>query len=295
MPRPPLHLSTNELNLSFRQSFGMNLKIMRSLYGLRSLELIPDMGSALHLTSKNNKEIPLTLPADEVIGANTFLAKQWDIKKVNFFSSLAKTVDSDLCLVDVGANIGLFSRQFGSQCKRIKFAYLYEPHPENYDYLRRNLSDWDASPTLINAALSDMAGKFSFYEDPTNCGNYSLNYNAMDSNMSQIEVEVLAADIEEKRWLSSGLPIFYKSDTQGFDEKIASCLTLDFWTNVRCACFELWRIEKPEFDRDRFARVLESFPNRVFESNPTFLVGAADVLRYLDGRDRNFDDLLCWR
>jgi FkbM family methyltransferase len=294
-PTPPLNLSINEVHQIFRQSFGMNLKIMRSLYGLRSLELFPDTGSALRLISKKNDDIPLTLPADEVIGANTFLAKQWDLKKANFFVSLANSIDSDLCLVDVGANIGLFSRQFGSQCKRIKYAYLYEPHPENFDFLRRNLSEWDISPTLINAALSDTGGKLPFYEDPSNCGNYSLNVNAMTDNMSQIDVEVLVTEIEEKKWLSSGLPIFYKSDTQGFDEKIASCLTLDFWANVRCACFELWRIEKPEFNRDRFAKVLESFPNRVFESNSTVLVGTTDVLRYLDGRDRKFDDLLCWR
>jgi FkbM family methyltransferase len=273
----------------------MNLKIMRSLYGLRSLELLPDVDSALRLISKDKSEIPLTLPADEVIGLSTFLAKQWDLKKVNFFVKLANATDSDLCLVDVGANVGLFSRQFGSQCKKIMSAYLYEPHPENYDYLRRNLAEWDVGPTLINAALSDIAGRLAFYEDPTNCGNNSLNVSAMPSNRSQIDVEVLVAEIEERRWLASGLPIFYKSDTQGFDEKIAASLTLNFWSNVRCACFELWRIEKPEFDRDKFAAVLGSFPNRVFESNPNTLVGVTDVLHYLDGKDGKFDDLLCWR
>ena len=61
------------------------------------------------------------------------------------------------------------------------------------------------------------------------------------------------------------------------------------------ASFELWRIEKPEFDRDAFAKVLDSFPNKVFEANPTVKVGAQGILRYLDGRDRSFDDLLCWR
>ena len=268
---------------------------MRSLYGLRSLEVFPEQGSPLHLTSKYNKDIPLTLPADEVIGAKTFLAKQWDLSKVNFFRSLADVISTDLCLVDVGANIGLFSRQFASQFRGVKEAFLYEPHPENFEYLKRNLADWQVRHVLVNAALSDAPGTLDFYEDPSNCGNYSLNLNAMPDNKTQITVDVLAAQSEERKWLSSGLPIFYKSDTQGFDEKIATALSLEFWASVRCGCFELWRIEKPECNVGKFTQILESFPNKVFESNPTARVETQDVLNYLSGRDRNFDDLLFWR
>jgi len=291
----PLNLSVNEFHNIFRQSFGVNLKIMRSLYGLRSLEVLPEQGSPLHLTSKYNKDIPLTLPADEVIGAKTFLGKQWDLNKVNFFRSLADTISADLCLVDVGANIGLFSRQFASQFRGVKEAFLYEPHPENFEYLKRNLADWQVKPVLVNAALSDVSGTLDFYEDPSNCGNYSLNLSAMPDNKTQITVDVLAAQSEEGKWLSSGLPIFYKSDTQGFDEKIATALSLEFWASVRCGCFELWRIEKPECNVGKFTQILESFPNKVFESNPTVQVETQDVLNYLSGRDRNFDDLLFWR
>ena len=291
----PLNLSVNEVHNIFRQSFGMNLKIMRSLYGLRSLELLPEQGSPLRLVAKNNRDIPLTLPADEVMGATTFLAKKWDLKKVNFFISLADAANADLCLVDVGANIGLFSRQFGSQFPRLREAFLYEPHPENFEYLKRNLADWQVKPILVNAALSDVSGKLDFYEDPSNCGNYSLNLDAMPDNKTQITVDVLVAQSEESKWLSSGLPIIYKSDTQGFDEKIATALSFEFWASVRFGCFELWRIEKPEFDLGKFAQILESFPNKVFESNPTVRVKTQDVLNYLSGRDRNFDDLLFWR
>ena len=289
-----LNISVLEIVKTFQQSFGWNLKIMRSLYGLRSLEVFPEPGNSLYLASKNG-DIPLTLPADSCIGLNTFLEKQWDLRKVNFFVSIANNLGIELCLVDVGANVGLFSRQFASQSRLIKDAYLYEPHPENYNYLMRNLAEWEIHPNLINAALSDVCGKLDFYEDPTNCGNYSLNINAIPDIRRQIKVDVLVAQDEEEKWLSSNLPIFYKSDTQGFDEKIASSLSMNFWRNVRCAAFELWRIDKPEFDKDRFIEVLESFPNKVFEANQTAQVGAKEVMSYLEGRDRKFDDLLCWR
>jgi FkbM family methyltransferase len=197
--------------------------------------------------------------------------------------------------VDVGANVGLFSRQLASKSKNIKQAFLYEPHPENFEFLKRNLTRWEISPNLINAAISDMAGTLDFYEDPTNCGNYSLNVAAMPEVRGQIQVTVIQAQIEEEKWLTSGMPIFYKSDTQGFDEKIAANLSLKFWGEVRCAAFELWRINKPEFDIQKFAAVLDSFPYMVFESNPNTLVKAHDVLTYINGTDRKYDDLLCWR
>ncbi len=289
-----LNLTLKEVVDTFNVSFGTNLKIMKSLFGLRSLEVFPDLGSPLRLTSISG-EIPLTLPVDEIIGLRTFLLKQWDINKVNFFATKAAQYSQGICLVDVGANVGLFSRQLASKSKNITQAFLYEPHPDNFEFLKRNLAAWAISPNLINAALSDIEGILDFYEDPTNCGNYSLNIAAMPEVRGQIQVQVIQAQIEEEKWLMSKMPIFYKSDTQGFDEKIAASLSMKFWSAVQCAAFELWRINKPEFDIRKFAAVLESFPYMVFESNPNTLVKPYDVLTYINGTDKMYDDLLCWR
>jgi hypothetical protein len=45
----PLNLKVNEIHNIFRQSFSVNLKIMRSLYGLRSLEMLPEQGVRLQM------------------------------------------------------------------------------------------------------------------------------------------------------------------------------------------------------------------------------------------------------
>jgi hypothetical protein len=37
------------------------------------------------------------------------------------------------------------------------------------------------------------------------------------------------------------------------------------------------------------------FPNKVFEKKPQQMVSSADVIRYLEGVDMQFDDLLVWR
>ena len=290
----PLTISMIEIVRNFQTSFGMNLKIMRSLYGLRSLEVYPDEKSPLAMVV-DGIQAPLSIHPDGEIAHSSFLENKYDIGKVDFFASAINRFGREVCLLDIGANIGLFSRQLASKTSLIKKAVLYEPHPENFVHLKRNLTLWKANTHFVNAALSDVSGKLEFYEDPGNCGNYSLNMAAMPPNMTRITVDVLDARLEMENWLSLRLPIIYKSDTQGFDEKIASLLPVEFWSSVRVACFELWRIAKPDFDHYMFAKVLDSFPNKAFDSAPSTPVEAPQIFDYLTGTDGHYKDLLLWR
>jgi FkbM family methyltransferase len=177
--------------------------------------------------------------------------KVWDRKKLEFFSAQAKKYEKSV-LVDVGANLGLFTRQLATSTKTIIKAYCYEPHPRNFEMLQKNLGPWN-NAQLINAALSSEIGTLEFYVDPENTGNYSLNKSVMPhGEHSVISVSVRRAAVEEKNWVSLNEPILYKSDTQGFDEIIAKDLSLNFWSTVKCASLELWRVAKPKFDETKF-------------------------------------------
>jgi FkbM family methyltransferase len=295
MPRtPPLNLNIMDVIQSFRASFPTNMKIMRSLYGLRALEIFPGDESPLRLISEGN-EIPFIIPTDDIIGTPTFLTQKWDCQKVEFFATKINELNQKICLVDVGANIGLFTRQIASKTSLVDRAFLYEPHPENFYFLKRNLERWTAKHKLLNAAISDIEGSVDFFEDPTNCGNYSLNIHANGGKHGIIKVDCIKAELAEAEWLSTGLPIFYKSDTQGLDEKIATSLSITFWEKVQCAALELWRIKKPTFDEEKLEVILNSFTFKAFESNPSRIVQTNEVFEYLSALDGNFDDLLCWR
>ncbi len=280
----------------FRMQFKTNLKVLRGVYGVRSIELIPARGSPLSLIS-NHRDLPLTLPTDDCIGCSTFLNGSWDIGKVNFFNAVSQRIDRDICLIDIGANVGLFSRQCASKIMTIREVFAYEPHHENFEILKRNLSDWGARTHLINAGISNQSGKMELYEDSTNCGNYSFNLASVPPNHQKSLVDVLDGANEQIKWLESARDnaIFYKSDTQGFDELIATTFGMQFWDTVACAAFELVRIKKPHYDVLKFKKIIDQFPNRAFDDDISRNVSSADVVEYLDSEDGSYKDLLLWK
>lgn len=293
MNAPSTTLHIVEVLRAFQGSFPMNLKLMRELYGLRSLEVMPEASSPFHLVHEG-KPLPVHLPCDAVIGVHAFLMKSWDEGKPKFLMQFAQGLTDGAVLVDVGANVGLFSRQCLSLMPNLREVHCYEPHPGNHEMLQRNLGMLPHAH-LVNLGLSTESGAISFYEDPSNVGNYSLNLKAMPPVYRESKVEVVNAATQEDRWLASGRPIFYKSDTQGHDELIATALSDHFWSQVKVGFFELWRLEGKTFDRARFARILDGFPYKVFEKAPTVNVTTAEVMTYLEGVDGAFDDLLFWR
>lgn len=283
------------INLTeFKSTVDKSLNIMRQFFDLKSMEVMPHLDSSLSLVI-NDRRVPLILPVDGLIGNKTFIEKSWDLRKIEFFIGKAVNIKKQICLVDIGANIGLFSRQCASKLPNIKHAFLYEPNLENFAYLQRNIEGWNTDLVLINAAISSHDGSMPLYEDPNNCGNYSLNISAMPEQFTISEVKVISAFNEQLKWLATSCPIFYKSDTQGYDETIAVSFSLDFWHHVHCASFELWRIDKPVFDQHKFSAILDSFPYKVFDSNHEEPLHTEDIMQFLNCRDGLFNDLLCWR
>jgi hypothetical protein len=131
---------------------------------------------------------------------------------------------------------------------------------------------------LNNFGLGRETSVLSLYLDPDNCGNYSLNENAMPAHFERTTADIVEAGLEERKWLEHGTPIFYKSDTQGFDETIATSSSGAFWDRVCGGIFELWRIPGKAYDVDEFARIIDRFPNKVFYKAPHVNVSSREVM-----------------
>lgn len=270
------------------------VRILRDSHRVCSLEVSPADSSPLFLRNDRGTPIKVHLPNDSVIGHFALLNQHWDIGKPKFVQHVAATVGNHIVLVDVGANVGLFSRQSFSLSPGIAALHAYEPHPGNFDLLCRNLEGMERA-RLNNFGLGNATSTLNFYLDPDNAGNYSLNVNAMPTRFERTSVAIVRAADEEDKWLAHEQPIFYKSDTQGFDETIATSLSSDFWNNVCGGVLELWRIPGKEYDVDKFARIIDRFDNKVFESKPKSNVSSLEIMEYLRSSDHQFDDLLFWR
>jgi FkbM family methyltransferase len=235
----------------------------------------------------------LLLPDDKVISAAVREAGAWDIEDVEAFAS-RMAPDRRYTLVDIGANIGLFSRQLVRRSEQIDEIICIEPEAGNFKALRYNLDAVKPQAALFNLALGSANGESQFFRDSDNIGNYSLNSDAMrDRPFDSVTVPVRETRFWMTERLRDAAAILWKSDTQGSDEVIVSGTPMEIWERVDVALMEMWRIAKPDFDRDAFRERIESFPNRQLGSVGG--VTASEILDYLRAEDWQFQNLLLWR
>lgn len=81
--------------------------------------------------------------------------------------------------VDIGANVGIFSKDFSKRFARV---YAIEPLPENIECLKVNLPD---SVEIVQAAAGEKAGKFQMYRSRKTLGN-ALIYDHEDVEVPEI-------------------------------------------------------------------------------------------------------------
>jgi FkbM family methyltransferase len=232
-------------------------------------------------------------PLDDVIAPFVLEHGQWQTEELAF-------VDAHLggrasVLVDIGANTGLITRQLMHRVTQIVAAVCFEPHPGNFVYLERNLAHLpQCHPVQAAVGLED--GELVFYEESSNAGNYSLNLDAMRGKEYRTsKVRCIAASeaavLQPLSAAQRSLPIVWKSDTQGYDEVIVTALPDSFWSRVHCGVMEIWRIERPAFDRRRLAEILGQFPIRRFGHDDARDVPIEEILTFGEGTDYAHRDL----
>ncbi len=199
-------------------------------------------------------------------------------------------------VLDIGANVGLFTRQAARHPNLVRF-HCVEAEPGNFRALRYNVGDLlGEGGSLWNVALSDRDGEATFFRDDDNAGNYSLNHDAMRGrrfDTTRVRAVETGSWMREQVRLDDGERLIWKSDTQGCDELIVSLTPMEIWDRVELAVIELWRIRKPAFDREAFRRRIGAFPNKSIGLGQ--LHTTAQILAFLDGEDWHYADLYLWR
>jgi FkbM family methyltransferase len=236
----------------------------------------------------------LVLPNDKTITPAAIAAGGWNVQQTEF---LAERIDpaGRYVVLDVGANIGLFTRQVLKAFPgRIVACHCIEPDPDNYAILCLNLAgSRDAAIHTYPIALGTANGDLAFYRDAENCGNYSLLPDAMrDRPFTQSAVPVAAAGPWLEQVVASNEAILWKSNTRGSDESIIAAATWPLWQRVTAAIVDLWRIRKTGEALPGFLEKVADMPNRQMDGKP---VSVDDVARYLEGDDRARADLYLWR
>jgi FkbM family methyltransferase len=290
-----MNIDSNDLLRSFQGSLPINLKLLSHFFQVRELVIHPEEASPLYLLDDDKNPASLFIPLDTYIGMETLLTKQYFPQTIHMMNEVIQNENRSYTLIDIGANIGLYARQSLNILKKIDKIFAYEPHPNNYALLLKNLANIK-SAEMNMFGLGACNASLEFYLDPSNNGNYSLNKHAMTEAHGQINVDIKNACEESQKWMSlSGDDFIYKSDTQGHDETIVSAIDPSFWPRVKCGVLELWRIGGKDYDQDSFVRMLDSFPCKMFEKAPGKNVSSLEVLQFLNSSDGLSEDLLFWR
>ena len=302
----PIHLSTNRASQSLFRHLAYDLHECRQhCANLLAAETVREnpiheslVATGTLLTLRDDGPLgvagtTLALPDDQVMSPAVRASASWEFDNVKSFADCVEAGKS-YTLVDIGANVGLFSRQIVRLVPSIEHLLCVEPDPGNFKALRYNLADLGDRATLFQTALSDSDGELDLLRDAENFGNYSLNADAM-RNRPHDAVRVAVRSTQT--WMSEQLggcgPILWKSDTQGYDELVVAQTPMAIWQKVDVALMEMWRIAKPNFDLDTFRERIDAFPNRQLGDQQG--VESSDVIEYLSGDDWQFKDLLLWR
>jgi FkbM family methyltransferase len=236
----------------------------------------------------------ILLPFDQVMFPATIAENGWALETLEFLEKMVDPACSYVAL-DIGANVGLFTRQVALRFPNLMQFFCVEAEPGNFRALQYNVSGLRDRVKLWNVALSDADGPMRFFRDKDNIGNYSLNDDAMRGRQfDSITVQAVATD----QWMAAhvrlepGDRVVWKSDTQGYDELIISLTPLEIWDKVDFAIVELWRIRKPNFDRTAFRRRIDMFRYKSIGSGNCSTTN--EILEYLTGDDWCHSDLYLW-
>jgi FkbM family methyltransferase len=132
----------------------------------------------------------------------------WEIWHEGCYDAIA--VDHPRCVVDVGANIGVFSL-YQSMLKRAEQVIAFEPSPEVFSRLMQNIELNDIKNVrVVNAAVGNESGTLSFSES-------RISANSKVSEIGALKVTCVRLD-DELRDVSR-IDIL-KIDTEGYETHV---------------------------------------------------------------------------
>lgn len=131
------------------------------------------------------------------------------------FSQAVKCLSSDAVILDIGANIG--ATAVASSLIGAKVIYAFEPNPEAFLYLEKNIAANNAaSVEPHNLAVGAKEGKLSFFADQNSSSAGHLVTGDTLGRHSMSEVKVTTIDKFSKNSNISRID-FIKIDVEGFE------------------------------------------------------------------------------
>jgi FkbM family methyltransferase len=140
--------------------------------------------------------------------------------------------------LDVGSNIGFWSKQLAEKFKHV---YAFEPHPDNNECYKKNLNNYN-NYTLYENAVSNVSNKIlNLYVCEDECGNASLNNfgvieGTTNKKINTVDLKTIPVKVEKIDDYNLKDIGFIKVDCQNHEQEVVegAIQTIDKYSPVLC-------------------------------------------------------------
>ena len=85
-------------------------------------------------------------------------------------------LEEGMTFIDIGAHVGLFTLPAIKWVGKSGRVVAFEPHPDNFAMLTRNVNENNLKAELVNAAVSDVTGEVQLHASAFNSGDHQTYY-----------------------------------------------------------------------------------------------------------------------
>ena len=194
----------------------------------------------------------LLIPIDKIILPHILKYGNWEKYIIDIIS---QNIKQKSIFLDIGANIGLITRQL--LIKKIKFKkiYCFEPDIKKLNLIKFNLKKFK-NVEILNYGLGKRQRSRLIYRDIYNFGNSSFLKKTSFSSLSKIKN---INNFFKKNMFHNNYPLIYKSDTQGMDGEIILELKEKYLSQIKILIIEVSNHKILLKNSDKLIKIIQSF------------------------------------
>jgi FkbM family methyltransferase len=175
--------------------------------------------------------------------------------------------DEKYVFIDIGANVGLVSRQLKFENKNIEHFFCVEPVSETFECLKKNTSNY-TNVDLFNFGLGANDSTMNIFIDESNHGNASLEESMMifskysKYRKEKVQITSVSRFFDKIKNQLKDKKIIIKIDVQGFDELIFSLIPDYILEKTVLLNYEFTNddnLKKPQISNEKFKKNLNFF------------------------------------
>ncbi len=230
------------------------------------------------------------LSTDMCIGQYICRAGSYEPFEMSLLLSLLNEGD---IVVDIGANIGVYTLNMAQKVGAMGKVYAFEPEPTNFELLTKNVEENELTNVVCSdVALSNRAAPASLFISKQNFGDHRLY---QEDNTERKSVPVMTDTLDNllrEIYREKGVVKVIKIDTQGFEPFVIEGAKQIIQENHPAIFLEYWPAGFKNAGADYYAMMdflvdvygklylIDEYRKKIFSTNQDFIDGGCYASQY---------------